>query len=1500
MNHFNKKYFGNIAGAGGPPKPDPPPPPVLNPPKLGDLSPINSFEYLESIDLITDGPIDGLVNQNGEYLEDARIFEGIYLNDVPIRQSINSDTSNYFDYYNITSIGTGRAPIGVSDNFNAGTFSGVFYTDGDINNENDFIERTVEYAVANIKNTIDLTGHYVTTTNVAANNGTISYSLIDGKMKIAEAIYNEIKNIKTQGVAPTQVTQVKYNKQFDYIFNASTRYLINKFNYESAQEVATYLLQDYPSKFIEEYPFVCLKIDVYIDTSNNMDLPEIEGASNSWRKFYTYNSNDYLYLDSDIHNQIYLPFESTELNKVRFLEPKRKISLVYPTPTGWQGSYFIFLYKKDGKILKNCVDAIIKYLNQIKIVTPTSKFNIANANCELRNGQELQRSLSLFNRTYTDVQYAFKLMGPFAKGRSVLRLPVISDGAADTRGASEDEAKTGLKQIPATDQQFITQAQLDQILSIHTIFNEATTPFSELKNNIDKMVSPTSDTKIGYNLGDVKKIEGTNILEIHLNINIYDKTRTAVKTAPGQPTQIDKSKEGVVDYVWSYQAEFWFSYDLDTNRFVPNITKATNTSNPNITGSFKATRFTEIKSLGARKSVKIAFDSELFKDYTIPIISKDNLNLTVEPTRTADVLGTAAIDSPSAFNDYLFTTFYRGQQDITAVNAYTSFLTLGVSKDTKWRLIAAAFQLLLQAEGSDDKRRSGTSSNNYSDWNDDAIAYVTENAKPLTHIINNPNVDEIFLTMGVRVLKDTAQNDNYKLVVKSGPAEKVSLGSPIPTRVRFSVECGYQDQNGNEVLAENYPRNFEITGLADSPATIDVGREENSPESIILQYSKFILGNVTNVGTPFVLPPAQPNRLRFIRIKRTTFESYSSLIRREIYVEKISEIIKAPFSYPYSTICGLKLDARATAEVPSRSFDARFKKIFVPSNYFPLNADGKDKRYLTAVEFNNATTEEKTIYKGNWDGTFKFAWSDNPAWILFDLMINRRYGLGNFIDATQINYWELYKIGRYCDAVDANGVFEGVQSESGDYETRYAFNGVIGDKTNVFDMLKTIVASFRGNLFYSNSEINFTNDMLKPIMSFFNNSNVKDGIFNYTNDRRDLQYNVIEVSFLDKTDLFKEKIEYVEDPDDIKSRGILRTSAQTFGVTSRAHAKRIGEHIIYSTINEDQSVQFVGGLETLLCRPGDLIAINDELKSFKKHVGRVLNVNVGENSIYTNITLKSEDFSPSGVTGQISVLVPTGKISQSEFYDLATSPSKLNMGELYKNDIPMSVVLNAVSTGLSDYGSTFYINPSDPASNLIKNIKLGAPCSITLANTKQEIYKIQSIKEMNLNEYEIVATKFDTGKFAEIEVGQSMSDFYPFFPSSRTGAVNEGNSDSISSQFKYQLGYPAIVNFNTGNFDFENDVIDFTGSWSGVENANCYDVELITPRYKIIKQQVTGTGVIFYDQNEVGKFLLKVTARQTGIYPNPISPTAISGVKVISYVAPQRNNGIVKKFGINK
>ena len=487
------------------------------------------------------------------------------------------------------------------------------------------------------------------------------------------------------------------------------------------------------------------------------------------------------------------------------------------------------------------------------------------------------------------------------------------------------------------------------------------------------------------------------------------------------------------------------------------------------------------------------------------------------------------------------------------------------------------------------------------------------------------------------------------------------------------------------------------------------------------------------------------------------------------------------------------------------------------------------------------------------------------------------------------------------DAVDKNGLFVGVPAADGGLEPRYGFNGVIADKTNVFDMIKSIVASFRGNMFYTNSEINFTNDRLKPIISSFNNGNVKDGAFSYTNSRKDLQYNVIEVSYLDRDDLFKEKIEYVEDPDDIKTRGILRTSAQTFGVTSRAHAKRIGEHTIYSTINEDQSVQFVGGLETLLCRPGDLISINDELRTLKKHVGRVLEIDLANKIIHTNIDLTMGDFSSTGLFPQLSVLIPTGKNQFDDFYNLAKSPSKLNISELYQTDIPQNVVFNATGTGFDSFGTKFYLETgiSNSGLPLLENAKIGVPCSVTLANTAQEVYKIQSIKELNLNEYEIVASKFDTGKFAEIEAGESLNDFYSSFPSTRQTQVNEGTAYSVSNQVKYDLtGVPLITSFITGNFDAQNDVIDINCSWQSVDNANSYNVELITPKYRSIKKQTSSNSVTFEDQSEVGTFKLKVSAVQTGVYPVLISATHSATLKVLSYTAPVRSNGILVQMGL--
>jgi hypothetical protein len=1379
MNHFNKKNFSFIKGAGGPKPPKPPPPPTLKPPVMGDLQAISSYEYVENVDLISDGSIDGLVNQRGEYVNDAGIFEGIYLEDVPVKQSTSIVGNNITQSFDLSFIATGFSGI-------VGGFSGQYY-----DSKNNFLDKS-------LSSTAPLLTGYLSG---------VGYSVLNSKKDIANSIYSSVQEVNEA------LNEVSYAP--DTSLYKQLRSIGAKFNYKSSKEIQSYLLPNFPQEFDEDYPFFCLKLTVTGDSVSN------------------YNFDMYTYLDSDLTNQTYLPLESTELQNRRFVNPPPKIDLTYVDAYSSNdtsnyrlcGSIYVFAYKENDKPLQNSIDAIIKSIKSIKLIDSDSKYNVGNASMEIRNGDELQKPLSLFNKTYLDKNYGTLLRGPFAKGRLIPTLYSSTNTLNTEFDQDSGYAKTGVDRAILNDT--ITDFEHGRALS--NGYNTALNSSVNVKNGASFLSNQNTLFRI---VSCLQSESDSAKIDFIVRMNLIFKS--------GRKGSTKK---------YSYVKNIQITLDKGEGKFDPNM----------------------------------VFDSDSHNTSPKPIIGSSNG-------------GYVKVDSDTIQCQFNYT---KDEGIMFSI----------VSRASIAGLLRACLDFALRAQGSDDSRLRPVFAS-YSDWNKEYLKNSSEPAVPVVHVVNNPNVDRVYISISVRVLRDVAHRESF-LRKNKGASIKVDAGTTLPSLINFRIEIGYQDKDGTETIISGGVKDFQIKGTADSPASIDIGREENNTAAIIPQYSRFIMGAQQSFAAPLILPSAQPNQTRFVRIYRTTYESYSSLVKREISLEKVSEIINLPFSYPYSTICGLKLDARTLPQIPSRSYDARFKKVFVPSNYFPLKANGKDKRYITSSElegFNKLfpTSDDKIIYRGNWDGTFKFAWTDNPAWIIFDLLINRRYGLGNFISPTQVNYWELYKIAQFCDAVDVTtnkGVFLGVPAADGGLEPRYGFNGVIADKTNVFDMIKSIVASFRGNMFYTNSEINFTNDRLKPIMSSFNNSNVKDGSFSYTNSRKDLQYNVIEVSYLDRDDLFKEKIEYVEDPDDIKTRGILRTSAQTFGVTSRAHAKRIGQHTIYSTINEDQNVQFVGGLETLLCRPGDLISINDELRTLKKHVGRVLDVDLASSIIHTNIDLSSEDFSPTGLSPQLSVLIPTGKNQFDDFYNLAKSPSKLNISELYQTDIPQNVVFNASSTGLDSFGAKFHINTNITQNSglpLLENIKIGTPCSVTLANTSQEIYKIQSIKELNLNEYEIIASKFDTGKFAEIEVGQSLNDFFSSFPSERKTQVNEGSGFSVTNQAKYDLsGIPLITSLTTGNFDKQNDVIDINGTWQSVNGANSYNVELITPKYRSIKKQTSLNSVSFEDQSEVGVFKLKVSAVQTGVYPVLISATHSATLKVLSYTAPVRSNGVVNGISSN-
>ena len=245
--------------------------------------------------------------------------------------------------------------------------------------------------------------------------------------------------------------------------------------------------------------------------------------------------------------------------------------------------------------------------------------------------------------------------------------------------------------------------------------------------------------------------------------------------------------------------------------------------------------------------------------------------------------------------------------------------------------------------------------------------------------------------------------------------------------------------------------------------------------------------------------------------------------------------------------------------------------------------------------------------------------------------------MGSHININQINKWQLYKIGRFCDNVDNEGYFLGVTDGKGGKEPRFSCNIVFDKGQKIFDAINTIASLFRGRTFFSNSEINFVDDRPRSAINQFTNESVKDGLFYYSNNRRDEQFNTIEIGYRDRFNNYEPKIEVVEDEEDIKERGIFKKRIEGIGITSKAMARRAAQHQIFSKIKENQQVVFTAGLETLLCKPGDLVIIEDELKTNITNFGKILNVNLQDETIRL-----SNKFNSLETTGILTIANPTG------------------------------------------------------------------------------------------------------------------------------------------------------------------------------------------------------------------------------------------------------------------
>jgi len=290
--------------------------------------------------------------------------------------------------------------------------------------------------------------------------------------------------------------------------------------------------------------------------------------------------------------------------------------------------------------------------------------------------------------------------------------------------------------------------------------------------------------------------------------------------------------------------------------------------------------------------------------------------------------------------------------------------------------------------------------------------------------------------------------------------------------------------------------------------------------------------------------------------------------------------------------------------------------------------------------------DSNKIYYGDWDGNFKIAWTDNPAWILYDIITDFNYGLGNHIDSSSVDKWTLYDIGRHCDAVDDDGRFRGVPDGKGGLEPRYTCNIIFFNKDEAYNVLKDIAAIFKGIMYWNTEGFSFFADKKKDPLVYFGNTNVKDGLFNYSETAKNKRYTTVEVTYNDKFDNYKTKVEFVEDVDGILNYGLNPYKINAAGCTSRSEARRIGKYALTSSVNETDTVTFIAGLEGVYLQPGDVFGVSDEIRNAGRSFGRILDVNEASN------TIKIDGEFVSGLASGVYIHVPSGNFSLSDLNSL--------------------------------------------------------------------------------------------------------------------------------------------------------------------------------------------------------------------------------------------------------
>lgn len=450
---------------------------------------------------------------------------------------------------------------------------------------------------------------------------------------------------------------------------------------------------------------------------------------------------------------------------------------------------------------------------------------------------------------------------------------------------------------------------------------------------------------------------------------------------------------------------------------------------------------------------------------------------------------------------------------------------------------------------------------------------------------------------------------DVNVVVKSvtGPVQRTIVDTNVDAvRVIVRVDSLYiADKETGRLKTNSLTYSIDVRGNAGAWKTVVTNKLENEKNTAPTQFAHRI--ELPDNGAPWD-----------IRVRKETADSTDDNNQKNMTFEGYVELVEGKFTYPHSAAVAMEVNAEDMGNsIPARSYRVRGLKVKVPSNYDP----------------------ETRVYTGIWNGTFKVAWTNNPAWIFYDLLINDRYGLGEFINAATVDKWSLYTIAQYCDQAVKSG-FKNADTGADIMEPRFSYNGVIKSRDDAFFVLQTLSTAWRGMAYWSLGQVFATADIPADPVKLVSPANVINGEFNYASTAVKARHSVILIKWNDPDDFYRPSTEVVINQAMLERFGWREKTINLNGCTSRGLAHRYGKWVLDIEQNETETLEYAASLDHATVKPGDIIAVADPRKAAVRLGGRVVSHTADR------VVLDYDFEAAPGQTYQLMLVMPDGSIEK--------------------------------------------------------------------------------------------------------------------------------------------------------------------------------------------------------------------------------------------------------------